>query len=343
MESAAQRPVIAQQMLEPQLRHVVVIVQFANVFFAEEGIAGRGANLIRIARHAAIERVIVAHEVAFENHLGVVGGLPGQHRRHAVAFGFDMIAEGITALTHHVQAIGQAALFVQRAGGVQRATLHSLIIELATQGHSGHGQGLFGDDVEGAARIASAIEHGRRPSQHFQSLDGVGIGHVRIATVDREPVAIELPGGKATHGKGGQALATEIVGPPHTTGVIEGVLQSGGTDVLDDIPGDHADGLWGFVDRCVGARGAGRTRRAIPVNRPQGGFKICCANDVSRLQLQTGFIGSCLLRPRGSGERLKHADRHQSTTHLGNLVKIAKWDGIHANKSRRMVYHVTTS
>ncbi|MNZ59139.1 hypothetical protein D3C78_771660 [compost metagenome] len=342
LESAAQRPVIAQQMLEPQLRHVVVVVQFASVFFAEEGIARGRADLVWKARQAAIERVIVAHEVAFENHLGVIGGLPGQHRCHAVTFCLDMIAEGISALAHHIQAIGQAPLFVQRAGGIQRAALHALVIELAAQGHRGHGQGLFGNDVEGTARIASAIEHGRRPSQHFQSLDGVGIGHVRIATVDRKPVAIELPGGKAAHGKGRQALAAEIVGPPHPAGVIEGVLQPCGTDVLHNIPGHHTDGLGRFVDRRVGARGAGRTRRAIAVHGSHGGFKVCCANDVSRLQLQTGFIGSCLLRPRGSGECLKHANRHQSTTHLGNLVKIAKWGGIHANKLRRMVYHVIT-
>ena len=282
METAAQCPVIAQQVLETQLRHVVVVVQFANVFFAEEGVAGRGANLIRIARHAAIERVIVAHEIAFEDHLGVVVGLPGKHRRHAVAFGFDMIAEGIAALSHHVQAIGQAAFFIERAGGIQRATLHALIIELAAQRYGAFGQRLFGDHVEGATRIAPAIERGRGPSQHFQPLDGVRIWHVRITAVDRETVAIELAGGKATHGEGGQPLAAEIVGPPHPAGVIEGVLQPGGADVLHDILGDHADGLWGFMNRSVGARRTGRTRRSIALNRPLSLF-FQCAVDVDRL------------------------------------------------------------
>ncbi|MNV43179.1 hypothetical protein D3C71_1348860 [compost metagenome] len=269
-------------MLETQLRHVVVVVQFANVFFAEEGIAGRGANLIRIARHAAIERVIVAHEVAFENHLGVVGGLPGQHRRHAVAFGFDMIAEGITALTHHVQAIGQAAFFIQRAGGVQGATLHSLVIELATERDHGHGQRLFGDDVERTTRIAAAVKRGRRPSQHFESLDGVRIRHVRITTVDREAVAVELAGGKTTHRESGQPLAAEVVGPPHSAGVIERVLQAGSTDVLHNVFRHHSDGLRCFVDRGVGTRGAGRTGRTIPLDRPLG-LLIEYAVDIDRL------------------------------------------------------------
>ncbi|MNO75865.1 hypothetical protein D3C76_669280 [compost metagenome] len=203
LEAAAQSPVIAQQVLETQLRHVVVVVQFANVFFAEESVTGCRADLVGVARQAAIQWVIVAHEIAFENHLGVVVDLPGKHRRHAVPLGFDMIAEGVAALTHYVQAIGQAPFFVERAGSIQRATLHALVIELASQGHSGLGQGLFGDDVEGATRIAAAVQHGRGAAQDFQALNGVGIRHVRIATVDRKAVAIKLAGSEATHGEGG--------------------------------------------------------------------------------------------------------------------------------------------
>ncbi|MNS99177.1 hypothetical protein D3C72_1335740 [compost metagenome] len=126
-------------MFESQLRHVVVVVQLANVFFAEEGVARCGADLIRIARHTTIQRVVIAHEIAFEDHLGVIGSLPGKHRSYAIAFCLDMIAEGITALAHHVQAIGQTAFFIQRAGGVQRASLHALIIELTAERDRGHG------------------------------------------------------------------------------------------------------------------------------------------------------------------------------------------------------------
>ncbi|MNP05631.1 hypothetical protein D3C76_975860 [compost metagenome] len=282
METTAQRPVIAQQVFESQLRHVVVVVQLANVFFAEEGVARCGADLIRIASHAAIQRVVIAHEIAFENHLGVVGGLPGKHRRHTVTFGLDMIAESITALSHHVQAIGQAAFFIQRAGGVQGATLHSLVIELATERDHGHGQRLFGDDVERTTRIAAAVKRGRRPSQHFEPLDGVRIRHVRITTVDREAVAVELAGGKTTHRESGQPLAAEVVGPPHSAGVIERVLQAGSTDVLHNVFRHHSDGLRCFVDRGVGTRGAGRTGRTIPLDRPLG-LLIEYAVDIDRL------------------------------------------------------------
>ncbi|MNQ81212.1 hypothetical protein D3C85_962230 [compost metagenome] len=114
-----------------------------------------------------------------------------------------MIAEGIAALAHHIQAIGQTAFFVQRAGGIQGSTLHALIVELAAQGHRGLSQRLFGDDVEGATRIATAIEHGRWPSQHFETFDDVGIGRTWITAVDREAVAVELTGCEAANGEGG--------------------------------------------------------------------------------------------------------------------------------------------
>ncbi|MNI53448.1 hypothetical protein D3C73_1082790 [compost metagenome] len=172
-----------------------------------------------------------------------------------------MIAEGVAALSHHIQAIGQAAFFVQRATGIQDAALHALIVELAAQRDGGLRQWLLGDDVESTARVATAIEHRRRPAQHFEAFDGVGIRHVRIAAVDREAVAVELTGGEAANGKGGQPLATKIVGPSHAAGVIEGVLQSGGADVLDDVFRDHGDGLRRFMNRGVGAGRAGRTGR----------------------------------------------------------------------------------
>lgn len=201
--------------------------------------------------------MVVAHEVAFEDHLGVVAGLPGKHRGDAVAFGFHMVAEGVAALAHHVQAIGQAALFVQRAGGVQGAALHALVIQLAAEGDRAFGQRLLGHHVEGAAGIATAVEHGRRAAQHFQAFDGVGVRHVRVATVDRETVAVELAGGKAAHGEGGETLPAEVVGAADTAGVIQRILQASGADVFDHRLGHYADGLRGFMDRGIGARRTG--------------------------------------------------------------------------------------
>lgn len=114
-------------MLKTQLRHAVVVVQFADVFLAPEGVARWRAFLVCVARETTIQRMVVAHEVAFEDQLGVFGGLPGDHRGDAIALGLHMVTEGVTALAYHVQAIGQAAFIIQRAGSIQRAATHALI------------------------------------------------------------------------------------------------------------------------------------------------------------------------------------------------------------------------
>ncbi|MNN16199.1 hypothetical protein D3C81_1293300 [compost metagenome] len=196
-----------------------------------------------------------------------------------------MIAEGIAALTHHVESIGQAPLFIQRAGGVQGAALHALIIQLTAQRDRALGQRLLGHNVEGAAGIATAVEHRRRPAQNFQTLDGVGIGHVRVAAIDREAVAVELAGGETAHGERRQALPAKIVRPAHTTGIIQRILQTRGAEVFDSILGDHADRLRGFMDRGVGTGGTGRTCGAVTLHRAVSPFVIRCTDHVGRLQL----------------------------------------------------------
>ena len=286
LETAAQRPVVVEHVFETQLRHIVVVMQFANVFFAEKAVAGGGANLFGVTRNASIQRRVVAHEVAFENELGRIGCLPRQHRSDTVAFGFDVIAEGVAALAHYVQSIGQAPLFVERAGSVQRAAFHALIVELTAQGDGALGQRLFGNHVEGAARITPAVEHGGRAAQHFESLDGVGIRHVRIATVDRKTVAIKLASGEASNGKRGQALPTKIVRPPHAPGVVQRVLQTGGAQILDCILRDHTDRLRGFMDRRVGTRGAGRARRPITLHRAVRPLVIRSTDNIGCVQLK---------------------------------------------------------
>jgi hypothetical protein len=65
---------------------------------------------------------------------------------------------------------------------------------------------------------------------------------IDLPTEDRRhTVTVELAGGEATYGEGGQPLAAEIIRTANATGVIEGILQPRGAQVLHDIPGDHAD------------------------------------------------------------------------------------------------------
>ena len=242
LHTASQGPIVIEQMLKAQLGHVVVVVQqVVAAFLPDVGVTRGAAALGVIAGQTTVERVVVAHEIAFEDDLGAVVGLPAEYRGDVIAFAVNVIAEALAAFAQYVQAIGQAAVFAERAGGVERCPVHALVIELAAQGHLGFGQRLFADNVEGAAGIATAIQAAGRAAQYFQALDGVGVRRVGVAAVDREAVAIVLARGETAHGDGGQALAAEVVGPAHAAGVIQRVLQAGCASVFEHVLGHHAD------------------------------------------------------------------------------------------------------
>ncbi len=307
LDAATQLPVGIEVMFEAQLSHVVVVMQLAHALLAEERIARGGTRLVGITRQATIQRCIVAHEVAFEGNARGVIDLPAQNRSHAIAFGLDVITKGIAAFAHDVEAIGETPFVIERTGRVQRAALHALIIELAAQRDLALGQWLLGDHVEGAARIAPAVQRSGRTAQHFKALDGVGIRHVRIAAIDREAVAIELAGGKTAHRECSQPLTAEVVGPPDATRVVQSVLQSCGTDVFYRVAGHNADGLWRFMQRGIGARGAGGACGPIAFDRPLRRFGIGSALDVDILQLYGRLPGSNLVSPGGLRDRLNDA------------------------------------
>lgn len=81
--------------------------------------------------------MVVAHEVAFEHNLGRVVDLPAEHWRHVITLALHIITETVAALAKQVQAVGQRAVLVQRAGGVEGSAVHALVVELAAQGDLG--------------------------------------------------------------------------------------------------------------------------------------------------------------------------------------------------------------
>ncbi len=218
-----------------------------------------------------------------------------------------MVTERIAALTHDIQAIDKTAFIIQWPGGIQRPALHTLIIELTAQGHGRLGQRLFGNYIEGAARIAATVERGGRTTHHLKALDGVGVRHVRITTIDREAVAIELASGEAAHRECGQPLAAEVVGSPDATRVVESILQTCGTDVLDRFAGHDADRLRGFVQRGIGTRGAGGPCGPITIDRPLCRFGTGGALDIDILQLHGRLDASHLIRPGRLRDSLDNA------------------------------------
>ncbi|MNI05770.1 hypothetical protein D3C73_587320 [compost metagenome] len=194
--------------------------------------------------------------------------------------------------------------------------MHALVIELAAQCHFRFWQRLLADHVERATRIATAIQAGGRTTQHFQALDGVGVRGIRVATVNRETVAVELTGGEAAHRERGQTLATEVIGASHATGVIERILQARGAGVLDHIARHHADRLWRFMQGGIGAGGAGRTSGLVTFDRAVGTFDIQRIGvDAQGFEFNTGGFLSGLLSPGQRRDSLKQTQGNKGAAH----------------------------
>ncbi|RMS51266.1 hypothetical protein ALP66_102545, partial [Pseudomonas amygdali pv. photiniae] len=74
-------------------------------------------------------------------------------------------------------------------------------------------------------------------------------------------------------------------------------------------------GLWRFMQRGIGARGAGGACGPIAFDRPLRRFGIGSALDVDILQLYGRLPGSNLVSPGGLRDRLNDAKWNESTTH----------------------------
>ncbi len=304
-------------MFEAHLSHVVVIVQqVVAALFPDIGVPRGTAGLGGVAGQATVQRVVVAHEIALEDDLRTVVYLPAEHRRNVIALAFHVVTEAFAAFAQQVQAVGQRAVLVQRPRGVQGRTVHALVIELAAQGDLGFRQRLLADHVEGAAGVATAIQAAGRATDHFQALDGVGVGCVGVAAVDRETVAVELAGGEATYGESGQALAAEVVGAADTAGIVQAVLQTRGAGIFQYILGHHADRLRGFVQGGVGAGGTGRAGSLVAIDRAIGTFAVGAAGDVQGLEFDLGGFAERFRLGKGQrGDSMKHTKRNERATH----------------------------
>ena len=241
-------------MLEAQLIGLAVVVQQVGgaLFPGVGGATGLGA-LGEVVGAAAIQRGVAADDVRLEGDEGGIGGLPAQHRGDFVALGVHVVTEAVAAFGDQVEAIGQATFLVHRTGGVQGAATQPLVGELAAEGGLALAQRLLGDHVEGAARIAAAIEGRGRATQDLDPLQGGGIRRAGIAAVHGEAVAEILGAGEAAHRVAGQALAAEVVASADAAGLVQRLLQAGGGKVVDGLAGDHAHRLRRLVQRGIGA------------------------------------------------------------------------------------------
>ena len=300
LEAAGQGPGVVQLVLEAQLIGLAVVVQQVGgaLFPGIGGATGFGA-LGQVVGAAAVQRGVAADDVRLEGDKGGVGGLPAQHRGHFVALVLDIVAEAVAAFGDQVEAIGQAAVFIHRAGGVQGAAPQALVGELAAEGGLALAQRLLGDHVEGAARIAAAIEGRRRAAQDLDPLQGGGIRRAGIAAIHGEAVAEIFGAGEAAHRVAGQALTAEVVATADAAGLVQRLLQAGGGEVVEGLAGDHAHRLGRLVQRGVGAGRTAGTLCLVALYRTGGRFGRADDGEIGQ---RLGRVFRLLLGMTGEGE-----------------------------------------
>ena len=312
LEAAGQGPGVVQLVLEAQLIGLAVVVQQVGgaLFPGVGGATGFGA-LGQVIGATAIQRSVAADDVRLEGDEGGVGGLPAQHRSHFVALVLDIIAEAVAAFGDQVEAIGQAAVFIHRAGGVQGATPQSLVGELAAEGGLALAQGLLGDHVEGAARIAAAIEGRRRAAQDLDPLQGGGIRRAGIAAVHGEAVTEIFGAGEAAYRVAGQALTAEVVATADATGLVQRLLQAASGKVFEGLAGDHAHRLRRLVQRSVGAGSTAGSLCLVALDRTGRGFGRADDGEIGQRlrRILRLFLGMGGEREGAEGQQIEGGDQ----------------------------------
>ena len=111
---------------------------------------------------------------------------------------------------------------------------------------------MFGDAVDDAAGAAAAEDHAAGTLEGFEALDVVEIAVV----LDVVAEAIdEVVAGGAVAAEDDRVAVALALGGADTRDVADGVADAGDGDVIEQTPGEDADGLRGVDERGVGAGG----------------------------------------------------------------------------------------
>ncbi|MNV05888.1 hypothetical protein D3C71_962420 [compost metagenome] len=245
--------------------HVVVVVAGAVEVFRVHRVAGKllKARLRAPARqadgrHEAVGDVVLLQIEQVEEVAGAGAQAEAERRRDAPALVVDVVAAGdIAVLPHGIDA--------QRGGGAQSLVPvagRTLLAVNAGRNGAGHRVtqvGLFADHVDRAGGGGAADVGAGRAFHHFNLL---GVEHVAR---DRTQVAdaVHQDAARAVetahvHGVTGAGVAvfTGIEGAD-AGGVAQRFGQGGGALLVEQIAGDHLDGLRGVLQR-LGVLGVGR-------------------------------------------------------------------------------------
>ena len=216
--------------------------------------AARHRTQVAVDRHdTPVEGRRGAHHLALERNRGVGRRLPRNYGREIVTVAMHEVSEAAVVLDCTCDAGEHAPLLIERTGSIEGGAFLIEASELCSDGERAFGLRLFGNDVEGAAWIATTIEERRGAFQDLNPLDRDDIRRVWIATVHGEAVSIVLPRREAADRKFRQPETCEVIRSADS-GKIERRIDAGCGDVLEDLVWHDNDCLWHLAQGRVSAR-----------------------------------------------------------------------------------------
>nr|GEU28148.1 hypothetical protein [Tanacetum cinerariifolium] len=242
-----QRPVVVEVVRQVRKRAAVAVV-LAVPRGAQEGGAGQIEVLaVAVAGQAVEERAAFDFFGAERQvDLGLWRHIVFERGEQGGAAAVGVVDKGFLVLVvrHHARA--QAAVGIEHAAGVE---LQAVVVPRSGLGHhlgGVGGQRPFAHQVDGAARIARALQQARRAAQHFHAVvDGgarVEIAGAAIhAAVERH--AVVLHGGQVEAARINVFAALRALLDGHARGAGQGVVDGGEILLVEQLARDHADRL----------------------------------------------------------------------------------------------------
>lgn len=269
------------------------------------GEAGGGNLAVRVRQDGALRRQeavrrigLVAQVVCQQRQRGVGRRLPGQRRRDHQALVVERPQRQVAVARQGGQSVRQLAVGIERAAEIAGHLLARMAAVLHLDLADGLGGRLLGDDVDGAARVALAVQHGSRSPQQLDALDLPrvdapagqvdGVGQLQAVQVGGRH---EAPHGGVPVRAGARAVGRYRCRIPQ--GLVDALRALG----FEAVARHHADRLRNLFDRRIGL-GAGRAAPGdVAVYRAVGGFGLRGGGDGGR----QGDFGAAAGRLDGEG------------------------------------------
>ncbi len=299
----AHRPGVVQAMLELVAQRILRLLVRVEIRRAGEQRGGDPAVRVRqdgaLRRQETVRRVgLVAQGARQQRQRGVGQWLPGQRRRDHQALVVERPQRQVAVACQGGQAVRQLAVGIERAGKVAGHLLARVAAVLHFDLVDGLGGRLLGDDVDGAARVALAIQHGGRPPQQFDALDLPRVD-APAGQVDGvgQLQAIQVGGRhEAAHG-GVPVRAGPRAVARHRCRIVQRLVDALRTLGLEAIARHHADRLRNLLDRRIGFGAGGAAPGHVAAHRTVGGFGLSGGGDGGR----QGDFGAAAGRFDGEG------------------------------------------